>query len=64
MAARGGDFHERGGERHHDLRSDAAFRGVIGDGLRVIARGGGDDAATAFIWSEQQDAIQRAAFFE
>src|SRR5277367_2376650 len=64
VAARGGDFYERSGERHHDLRRDAAFGGVVGDGLRVIAGGGGDDAATALVRSEQENFIQRAAFLE
>src|SRR5271168_2950278 len=64
VATRGGDFYERSGERHHDLRRDAAFGGVVRDGLRVIAGGVGDDAATALVRSEQENFIPRAAFLE
>src|ERR1700683_812869 len=49
MTARRGNFYQRSGERHDDLRSDAAFGGVIGDGLCVIAGRRRGDAAAAVV---------------
>src|SRR5580658_4426823 len=59
VAARGGNFHQRSGERHHDLRSNGPFGGVIGDGLRVIACGRGDYSAATLVGGEQENFIQR-----
>ena len=42
---RGHHFHQRRGRGHDDGAADAAARGVIGDGLRVVSRRGGNDAA-------------------
>ena len=39
-------------------------RAVVGDALRVVARGGGDDAAAARLGGELQQRIARAALLE
>ncbi len=64
VAARGGHFHERRGQRHADLRLDAALGGVIRHGLGMVARRCGDHAAPALLFREQKDLVQRAAFLE
>ena len=37
-----GDLHQRGHERHDDARQHTALGGVVGHGLGMIARAGGD----------------------
>ena len=55
---------ERRGERHDDARADLVASRVVGDALRMIAGGCGDHAAGAFVRSESEQFIQRAALFE
>ena len=62
--AGGGDLDLRRGQRHDDLRANAAGRGVEGDSLGVVAGAGGDDAALALGLAEREQLVERAALFE
>ena len=59
---RGRHLDQRRGRGHDDGAANPAPRGVIGDGLRVISRRGGDHAALRLFRAEQQNFIERAAF--
>ena len=64
VTERGGDLHEGRTGGHDDDRADAAARGVIADGLRVVAGTGCDDTAALLVFSEGEDAIEGSAFLE
>ena len=64
IRASGGHFGERGGERHDDVGCDLMAAGMVGDALRMIARGRCDYAARALIGIESEEFVQRAALFE
>ena len=57
IAARGGDFDLRRGQRHDDLGANAARGGVEGDALSMIAGAGGDDAALALSLAEREQLV-------
>ena len=59
---RGCHLDEGRGGGHDDGAANAALRGVIGDGLRVVSRRGANYAALLFLRAEQQDFVERAAF--
>jgi hypothetical protein len=59
-----GDFDQRREDGHADLRADAVLGGVIGDGLGMIAGGGGDDAAGAFVRGHGEDSVESAALLK
>ena len=59
---RGRHLDEGRGGGHDDGAANAALRGVIGDGLRVVSRRGANHAALLFLRAEQQDFVERAAF--
>ena len=58
------NFRQRRGKRHHDARLDVVPSRVVRDALRMIAGGGGDHATGAFIASQREQFVQRAALFE
>ena len=64
VAARGGDFDLRRGQRHDDLGANAARGSVKGDALRVIAGAGGDHAALALRFAEREELVECAALLE
>jgi hypothetical protein len=37
---------------------------MVGNGLGVVARTGGDDSAALFVIAQEQNPVQRTAFFE
>ncbi len=59
-----GHLDQRRELRHHHGHRDPQQRAVIGDALRVVARRGGDDAATARLRRQPQQRIARAALLE
>ena len=64
VLARVRNLDQRRSPRHDDGRRDALARRVVGDRLRVVARGGGDDAALARRGRELQDLVEGAALLE
>ena len=58
------DLHQGGHERHDNSRQDTTLGGVVGHGLGVIARAGGDHAAPLLVIAQQENPVKRAALFE
>jgi len=59
-----GDLDQRREQRHHDGRRNAEQTGVVRDALRVVAGGGGDDAALALPARQLRERVTRAALLE
>ncbi len=55
IAARGGHFYERRGQRHTDLRFDAALCGVISHSLGVISGGSCNHSAPPLFLRQQKN---------
>ena len=64
VTARCGDLGDRRGQRHADFGGDASLGGVVRDGLRVIAGGGGDYTSAALLVRQQKNLIECAALLE
>ncbi len=60
----GRNLHQRSHEGHDNARQDAALGGVVGHGLGVISGAGSDHAAPLLIVTQQQNPVERTAFFE
>ena len=63
-STRGGDLHQGRHQGHDNARQNPALGGVIGHGLGMISGAGGDHAAALLIVTQQQNAVERTAFFE
>src|SRR5262249_37308820 len=64
MVPRVRHLHERRTFGHHDGGAYAQPAAMVGDGLRVIARAGGDDALLSLVLGEKEELVQRPALLE